>query len=158
MSKYFSYDAIDVNLYVHDTAKEAKQSALDIAEDGYNLSSDQCDGLSKGSQDLIKSICYGVILGGIDLPVRQTSVEQDGADAVAKFKYMEQPPVIVEYEQNNGWIKCSDRLPKPNTRVLICNRDKEVGCALYQELLGFGYIPLYGEVTHWQPLPQPPEE
>ena len=158
MSKYFSYDAIDVNLYVHDTAKEAKQSALDIAEDGYNLSSDQCDGLSKGSQDLIKSICYGVILGGIDLPVRQTSVEQDGADAVAKFKYMVQPPVIVEYEQNNGWIKCSDRLPKPNTRVLICNRDKEVGCALYQELLGFGYIPLYGEVTHWQPLPQPPEE
>lgn len=149
MSKYFSYDAIDVNLYVHDTAKEAKQSALDIAEDGYNLSSDQCDGLSKGSQDLIKSICYGVILGGIDLPVRQTSVEQDGADAVAKFKYMAQPPVIVEYEQNNGWIKCSDRLPKPNTRVLICNRDKEVGCALYQELLGFGYIPLYGEVTHW---------
>ena len=158
MSKYFSYDAIDVNLYVHDTAKEAKQSALDIAEDGYNLSSGWCDGLSKGSQDLIKSICYGVILGGIDLPVRQTSVEQDGADAVAKFKYMAQPPVIVEYEQNNGWIKCSDRLPKPNTRVLICNRDKEVGCALYQELLGFGYIPLYGEVTHWQPLPQPPEE
>ena len=158
MSKYFSYDAIDVNLYVHDTAKEAKQSALDIAEDGYNLSSDQCDGLSKGSQDLIKSICYGVILGGIDLPVRQTSVEQDGADAVAKFKYMAQPPVIVEYEQNNGWIKCSDRLPKPNTRVLICSREKEVGCALYQELIGFGYIPLYGEVTHWQPLPQPPEE
>ena len=158
MSKYFSYDAIDVNLYVHDTAEEAKQSALDIAEDGYNLSSDQYDGLSKGSQDLIKSICYGVILGGIDLPVRQTSVEQDGADAVAKFKYMVQAPVIVEYEQNNGWIKCSDRLPKPNTRVLICNRDKEVGCALYQELIGFGYIPLYGEVTHWQPLPQPTEE
>lgn len=158
MSKYFSYDAIDVNLYVHDTAEEAKQSALDIAEDGYNLSSDQYDGLSKGSQDLIKSICYGVILGGIDLPVRQTSVEQDGADAVAKFKYMVQAPVIVEYEQNNGWIKCSERLPKPNTRVLICNREKEVGCALYQELIGFGYIPLYGEVTHWQPLPLPPED
>ena len=158
MSKYFSYDAIDVNLYVHDTAKEAKQTALDIAEDGYNLSSDQCDGLSKGSQDLIKSICYGVILGGIDLPVRQTSVEQDGADAVAKFKYMAQPPVIVEYEQNNGWIKCSERLPKPNKRVLVCNQDNEIRCALYQELIGFGYIPLYGEVTYWQPLPQPPED
>ena len=69
-------------------AEEAKQSALYIAEDEYNLSSGWCDGLSKGSQDLIKSICYGVILGGIDLPVRQPSVEQDGADAVAEFKYM----------------------------------------------------------------------
>lgn len=59
---------------------------------------------------------------------------------------------------NNGWIKCSERLPKPNTRVLICSREKEVGVALYQELIGFGYIPLYGEVTHWKPLPQPPEE
>ena len=80
MSKYFSYDAIDVNLYIHDTADEAKQSALDIAEDGYNLSSGWCDGLSKGSQDLIKSICYGVILGRIDLPVRQPSVERDGTN------------------------------------------------------------------------------
>ena len=57
---------------------------------------------------------------------------------------------------SHGWIKCSERLPKPNTRVLICSRDKEVGVALYQEVTGFGYIPLYGEVTHWQPLPQPP--
>ena len=60
--------------------------------------------------------------------------------------------------ESHGWIKCSEQLPKINTRVLICTREKEVGCALYQELLGFGYIPLYGEVTHWQPLPQIPEE
>jgi len=173
MSKYFSYDAIDVNLYVHDTAEEAKQSALDIAEDGYNLSSDQCDGLSKGSQDLIKSICYGVILGGIDLPVRQTSVEQDGADAVAKFKYMAQPPVIVEYEQNNGWIKCSDRLPPVNEdgescSVLLYGMDILSDFGSHQ-FIGYlmedkfycddGHSPhqcYY--VSHWQPLPPPPTE
>lgn len=173
MSKYFSYDAIDVNLYVHDTAEEAKQSALDIAEDGYNLSSGWCDGLSKGSQDLIKSICYGVILGGVDLPVRHPSVERDGADAVAEFKYMVQPPVIVEYEQNNGWIKCSDRLPPVNEdgescSVLLYGMDILSDFGSHQFI---GYL-MEGKfycddghsphqcyyVSHWQPLPPPSTE
>lgn len=161
MSKYFSYDAIDVNLYVHDTAEEAKQSALDIAEDGYNLSLGWCDGLSKGSQDLIKSICYGVILGGIDLPVRQTSVEQDGADAVAKFKYMVQPPVIVEYEQNNGWIKCSDKLPPVYTRVLVYGKwynSNIITIGLRDNENNWKFVPALESVIYWQPLPQPPEE
>ena len=164
MSKYFSYDAIDVNLYVHDTAKEAKQSALDIAEDGYNLSSDQCDGLSKGSQDLIKSICYGVILGGIDLPVRQPSVEQDGADAVAEFKYMVQPPVIVEYEQNNGWIKREDRLPNEYEYVLawIESRYKPEYKSVTITHFYDGEFEIQAvchfNVLYWQPLPPPPTE
>lgn len=173
MSKYFSYDAINVNLYVHDTAEEAKQSALDIAEDGYNLSLGWCDGLSKGSEDLIKSICYGVILGGIDLPVRQPSVEQDGADAVAKFEYMVQPPVIVEYEQNNGWIKCSERLPPVNEdgescSILLYGMDILSDFGSHQFI---GYL-MEGKfycddghsphqcyyVSHWQPLPAPPKD
>ena len=172
MSKYFSYDAIDVNLYVHDTAEEAKQSALDIAEDGYNLSSGWCGGLSKGSEDLIKSICYGVILGGIDLPVRQPSVEQDGADAVAKFEYMVQPPVIVEYEQNNGWIKCSERLPPVNEdgescSVLLYGMDilSDFGSHQFIGYLMEGKFYCDGGhgphqcyyVSHWKPLPPPAE-
>lgn len=58
--------------------------------------------------------------------------------------------------ENNGWIKCSKRLPKPNTKVLVCNRFGKIIVALYQDLIGFGHIPLYGEITHWQPLPEPP--
>ena len=164
MSKYFSYDAIDVNLYIHDTADEAKQSALDIAEDGYNLSSGWCDGLSKGSQDLIKRICYGVILGRIDLPVRQPSVEQDGADAVAEFKYMVQPPVIVEYEQNNGWIKREDRLPSEHEYVLawIESRYKPEYKSVTITHFYDGEFEIQAachfNVLYWRPLPPPPTE
>lgn len=156
MSKYFSYDAIDVNLYIHDTAEEAKQSALDIAEDGYNLSSGWCDGLSKGSQDLIKSICYGVILGGIDLPTRQPSIEEDGEGAAEEFDYIVQPPVIVEYGQNNDWIKCSDRLPSIGERVLIWGKWHLGSVPVIGAYRGMGVwnsLPKLNEITHWKPLP-----
>lgn len=114
-----------------------------------------------------------LILGGIDLPVRQPSVEQDGADAVAEFKYIVQPPVIVEYEQNNGWIKCSDRLPPVNEdgescSVLLYGMDILSDFGSHQ-FIGYlmdskfycddGHSPhqcYY--VSHWRPLPPPPTE
>ena len=56
------------------------------------------------------------------------------------------------------WISVKDRLPEPNTAVLVC-RDgyygSEVAVAVYKdEYLKFitGY-----NVTHWMPLPEPPE-
>ena len=36
------------------------------------------------------------------------AIEEDGKEAAEEFKYIVQPPVIVECEQNNGWIKRED--------------------------------------------------
>lgn len=87
--------------------------------------------------------------------------------------------------ENNGWIKCSERLPEPfdtseelrnsNNRHLIYYTedgaywfvgfgwylldekvDEEGGLIPYWELDELGMIEI--EVSHWQPLPQPPEE
>lgn len=155
MKKYFAYDALEREFTTHDTLQEAKSQAQDCVDEIFDIGAG--DGFGDDIEDGIKETCFGVALGGFDLPTRPLTKEEEDIYG-DQYTYMVENPVLVEYPQNNGWIKCSERLPKPNTRVLICNRDKEVGCALYQELLGFGYIPLYGEVTHWQPLPRPPED
>ena len=155
MNKYFAYDALEREFTTHDTLQEAKSQAQDYVDHTFDIGAD--NGFGDDLEDGIKETCFGVVLGGFDLPTRSLTKEEEDIYG-DQYTYMVENPVLVEYPQNNGWIKCSERLPKPNTRVLVCNQDNEIRRALYQELIGFGYIPFYGEVTHWQPLPQPPLE
>ncbi len=60
--------------------------------------------------------------------------------------------------KNNGWIKCSERFPSPPQNVLICNKDGDIRVAMYQKLTGFGVLQLFGNPTHWQPLPELPQD
>jgi hypothetical protein len=65
------------------------------------------------------------------------------------------------------WVKCSAQLPDPDERVLICNREGFVQVA--QRFVfpkhwhwapddGEGVPEDREEVTHWMPLPAPPED
>lgn len=90
--------------------------------------------------------------------------------------------------ENNGWIKCSDRLPNvmPNIEVeggypnlLLCCKCENGGLVIelgwYSDLVEDGYPKFFTtwtnnehtsydfitdnpEVTHWQPIPLPPTE
>ena len=173
MTKYFSYDALEGELYFHNSEQEAKEFALKMAEASYEETQEWDGSITEDVQDDIKSICYGAIFGGIDLPTRPSSTEEDGEDVAAEFKYIVRPPVIVDHEQRpQGWIKCSDRLPPVNEdgescSVLLYGMDILSDFGSHQ-FIGYlmdgkfycddGHSPhqcYY--VSHWQPLTPPTE-
>lgn len=58
-------------------------------------------------------------------------------------------------EQNNGWISVKDRLPEPKAMVLAhCTNGRMLTVGYFDKDLDFLKS---GRVTHWMPLPEPPE-
>lgn len=60
------------------------------------------------------------------------------------------------------WMKCSERLPEVNDRIeLLAWSGEYYWVALHEKYGGF-YCSINGllidGVTHWMPLPDPPEE
>ncbi len=77
-----------------------------------------------------------------------------------------------------SWIKTTDRLPEPNTAVLVCCMETDDGpdpfvasgfwikvpignddpIVSWQSQDSFqGDLPIPWDVSHWMPLPRPPE-
>ena len=57
----------------------------------------------------------------------------------------------------NGWISVEDRLPDENTRVLVFipYTDTKIDT---DRILNGKWVRWIDKITHWQPLPEPPEE
>ena len=58
-----------------------------------------------------------------------------------------------------NWISVKERLPEPYVRVLCYYSGR--GGVRISEMFGsvpeFGLETMYGKVTHWMPLPEPPK-
>ena len=65
-----------------------------------------------------------------------------------------------EYELARRWIPVSERLPEPHGHVLGWQPDfarpAEVWIGSSGQWLGGDFEPA-GHITHWMPLPEPPE-
>ena len=122
MKKYFAYDALEREFTTHDTLQEAKSQAQDYVDHAFDIGAD--NGFGDDLEDGIKETCFGVALGGFDLPTRSLTKEEEDIYG-DQYTYMVENPVLVEYPQNNGWIKCSERLPDDWSEVLFAMKVPE---------------------------------
>jgi hypothetical protein len=60
----------------------------------------------------------------------------------------------------SGWISVKDRMPEPNTVVLVYSNKKGVVIDFFDSYLltGGEQFLSSSDVTHWMPLPEPPKE
>jgi len=64
-----------------------------------------------------------------------------------------------ELNSLDKWISVEDELPKDIKSVLVYYQNRMITISAYLEKLGWWRIDGYcSEITHWQPLPQPPKE
>lgn len=81
----------------------------------------------------------------------------------AEYKIVRVNPV--KPTMGNTWIPCSERLPERNVSVLGWCKDNPFAryCPEIVSWNGNGWVFVYARryvtnVTHWQPLPEPPKE
>ena len=55
----------------------------------------------------------------------------------------------------NKWIRCGDGIPLPNISVLVVDEFGDVFISAWDYYEGWNSIT---KITHWQALPEPPEE
>lgn len=88
-----------------------------------------------------------------------SGTERDTEDWGSIKSYKDTIEIVKELEQeyNNGWIPCSERLPKRNTNVIAQFLSGVVSELLFNEKGLFQGIYEYGPnvIVAWQPLPEP---
>ena len=76
---------------------------------------------------------------------------------------------ILEQERDNEWISIKDRLPEPETWVMVYIKypspvlEMERGIQKMSSIKkmfydGKSFYCDFGNITHWQPLPEPPKK
>ncbi|TNG94049.1 DUF551 domain-containing protein [Pasteurellaceae bacterium USgator11] len=143
MNKYFSVDVYDDKLVkIHNTLEEAKNALINDTSEYIDWARENEE---DGYPDLENAIC-GKILANYEMPMNK-----------------EDYPALAE---RDGWIKCSERLPKLDVRVLVFIPENQSGhkikiCARlnkHEWILNDDFRQIYDskEIDYWQPLPNPP--
>ncbi|ACA32537.1 DUF551 domain-containing protein [Histophilus somni] len=158
--KYFSIDVSnDIHsVELHETLEQAKQSCLNSAVDAYDFAND-LDEFENYEGYYLPFAVYGVILGKAISSKRPLTKEEKESGYYDEIDEIINSPEILEI---NGWISVKDKLPKSGERVLVYfkNASRDYKSITLSELVDgeFNMSSKLFEVTHWQPLPQPPKD
>ncbi|WP_143813538.1 DUF551 domain-containing protein, partial [Mannheimia haemolytica] len=144
-------------LNLHETLEQAKQSCLNGAAEAYEFASEMDDCENYEANDLPYAV-YGVVLGRAKSDIRPlTSEEKESGYFEEVDNFIEQPELV----ETNGWISVKDKLPEIHEEVLVTNNFIMIAKFNGESWITSGGIlgiqPVY-DVTHWQPLPEPPRE
>ena len=96
-------------------------------------------------------------------PYDNSGVEESCSAKLKKLNF--DAADAIEELSKPGWIPVSERLPEAFTPVIVCRKSTQgkTTATVEQGMLTVnGWWKVYGTrtkaVTHWMPLPQPPEE
>ncbi|ENU4551214.1 DUF551 domain-containing protein [Escherichia coli] len=113
-----------------------------------------CDCLDEAEQELIVTI--------------NKYASQLAAEPIAPNDVREQTAIPQVPVTPDGWISCSERMPE-DTKMLLAFSQGEIVAAYwnwvvnpidYKKYRAFTYLSgnILDDVTHWMPLPEPPQE
>ena len=74
----------------------------------------------------------------------------------AEYKIIKVNPVKPTID--NTWIPCSERLPERTGYYLTADKPENVGAYVNVHKFCAGTFHGFFPITHWMPLPEPPEE
>ena len=113
----------------------------------------------KTTDELLRAFDWRHTIEGVDI---WNDVDNGNYTPFREFHAKKQP-------ETNGWISVEDRLPETGEEVLVYDcfgqlnekPDLSMSSASYKNGMWYDYlgnIHFYGEdITHWQPLPEPPK-
>ena len=99
----------------------------------------------------------------MDKELMKRHIRESDLTAIEKL-YLEM--LVDDKTVHRRWIPCNERMPQDMQKVLVCTKKSkhamqatycvygEVYCDF--DVAGGGYL-LVDAVTHWMPLPEPPE-
>lgn len=131
-------------------------SVQNILAYGQGYNDGMKDGNICGFHDAL--VCAVHDLTGLLKKYHDMKKEYAGLQAKAYRERMGNKPQLESATENHArWIPCSERLPEDNCYTLVAVLFDEIYEVYIAAFMGDGWHTVEGYVTHWMPLPEPPE-